>query len=65
VVCEDGAGDNYLVGIKPDGSSYKIARNATGETELAGVCFSPVGDILFVNIQAPGLTVAVTGPWQG
>ena len=65
IVCEDGSGDNFLVGIKPNGDFYTIARNATGETELAGVCFSPVDGTLFVNLQAPALTLAVTGPWQG
>ncbi|MEZ5276229.1 MAG: DUF839 domain-containing protein [Opitutaceae bacterium] len=65
VVCEDGGGDNFLVGIRPNGDCYQIARNATGDTELAGVCFSPVDGTLFVNLQGPGLTLAITGPWQG
>jgi secreted PhoX family phosphatase len=65
VVCEDGPGDNHLVGVRPDGACYKIARNATGPTEMCGACFSPSGDVLFANLQVPGLTVAITGPWQG
>jgi len=32
--------------------------------EFAGSIFSPDGSILFVNIQLPGLTLAITGPWQ-
>lgn len=65
VVCEDGPGDNHLVGVRLDGTCYKIARNATGPTEICGACFSPAGDVLFANLQAPALTVAISGPWQG
>jgi uncharacterized protein len=32
--------------------------------EFAGATFSPVGDELFVNIQTPGITFAITGPWR-
>lgn len=32
--------------------------------EWAGAVFSPDGKWLFVNTQAPGLTFAITGPWQ-
>lgn len=31
--------------------------------EWAGVCFSPDGNWLFANIQTPGITLAITGPW--
>jgi secreted PhoX family phosphatase len=34
------------------------------ENEWAGVCFSPDGKWLFVNIQTPGITFAITGPWE-
>ncbi|HSD37451.1 MAG TPA: alkaline phosphatase PhoX [Rhodocyclaceae bacterium] len=33
------------------------------DTEWCGSCFSPDGRVLFANLQAPGLTVAITGPW--
>lgn len=33
-------------------------------TELAGVCFDPTGEIMFVNIQTPGITFAIWGPWE-
>ncbi len=66
IVCED-TGDSTdhcaLVGIRPDGSQYLVANNAYSDSELAGVCFSPDGKTLFVNIQYPGMTVAITGPW--
>ncbi|WP_309053213.1 alkaline phosphatase PhoX, partial [Streptomyces sp.] len=33
-------------------------------SELAGATFSPDGRILFFNVQSPGITYAVTGPWE-
>ncbi len=63
IVCEDTFDHCGLVGIRPDGSQYALADNAYSTSELAGACFSPDGSILFVNIQYPGMTVAITGPW--
>ncbi len=65
VVCEDTTSHCGLVGIRPDGSQYAIADNPYTNSELAGVCFSPDGSTMFVNIQYPGMTVAITGPWPG
>jgi len=31
--------------------------------ELSGVCFDPAGEVLFFNIQYPGITFAIWGPW--
>ncbi len=59
IVCEDGDGAQFLVGIEPDGTVYPLARNAMNGSELAGATFSPDGSTLFVNIQNPGLTVAI------
>lgn len=64
VVCEDGSGENFLVGVTPKGEVYRLARNVMNESELCGSCFSPDGTTLFVNIQRPGLTLAITGPWK-
>jgi secreted PhoX family phosphatase len=65
VVCEDGSGEQYLVGITPEGGIYRIAHNAhPSDCELAGVTFSPDGSTLFFNLQSAGLTLAVTGPWE-
>ncbi len=67
-VCEDEAvqGDNVnrLLGVTPKGEFYTFARNAKSASELAGVCFSPDGSTMFVNIQGDGLTLAVRGPWK-
>jgi secreted PhoX family phosphatase len=32
--------------------------------EWAGACFDPAGEVLFVNIQIPGITFAIWGPWE-
>lgn len=63
IVCEDTANHCGLVGIRPDGTQYPIADNAYSNSELAGVCFAPDGKTLFVNIQYPGMTLAITGPF--
>ena len=31
--------------------------------EFCGACFDPAGEVLFANIQAPGITFAIWGPW--
>jgi secreted PhoX family phosphatase len=64
VVCEDTAGYCGMVGISPDGGQYRIAGNAWQKAELAGVCFSPDGSTLFVNVQQANVTLAITGPWS-
>jgi secreted PhoX family phosphatase len=33
-------------------------------SEFTGATFSPDGDWLFVNLQVPGATYAITGPWE-
>lgn len=65
-VCEDNAGpERRLLCVGPDGTVSVFGRNAVNQSELAGVCFSPDGSTLFVNIQhQPGLTLAITGPWR-
>ena len=65
VVCEDKGDNNRIVGITPRGDFYLLGHNALSKSEFAGACFSPDGQTLFVNIQAEGLTLAVTGPWRG
>ncbi len=65
-ICEDpvGPGRGGLVGVTPDGRPYRFARNRMNTSELTGACFSPDRTTLFVNIQHPGLTLAITGPWE-
>lgn len=63
MVCEDTASHCGIVGVDPDGNMYEVADNAYSDSELADACFSPDGTIMFVNIQYPGMTLAITGPW--
>jgi secreted PhoX family phosphatase len=63
-VCEDnGQGHNKLLRVTQSGKIFEFARNIVNRSELAGVTFSPDGTTLFVNIQFPGTSVAITGAW--
>jgi hypothetical protein len=64
ILCEDGDGENFLRGVTPNGELYNFARNALNDSEFAGACFSPDGRTLFVNIQTPGITLAIWGAWN-
>lgn len=64
LICEDGPGINRVVGITPQGHYYTLAINATNASEITGGVFSPDGTTFFMNIQSPGITFAITGPWQ-
>jgi secreted PhoX family phosphatase len=63
ILCEDTGGVCRIVGVTPKGEFYVLAQNAVSGRELAGACFSPDGSTLFVNVQNPGYTLAITGPW--
>jgi secreted PhoX family phosphatase len=67
-----------LVGLTLDGNTFTFAQNDIVLTtayndrvppgnyvrqEWAGACYSPDGRWLFANIQTPGVTFAITGPW--
>ena len=59
---------NRLVGVSPKGETFTFALNMLNASEFAGACFSPDGEILFVNLfgyAAPGsgMTCAIWGPW--
>lgn len=64
IVCEDGLEPCHVLGLTPRGELYRLARNALNSSEFAGICFSPDGQTMFVNIQQPGMTLAVWGPWR-
>lgn len=66
LLCEDGDGEQYLVNLDPStGIMWAFARNAhPDQNEFAGANFSPDGSTLFVNIQSPSTTFAITGPWK-
>jgi len=64
-VSEDNLGPNRIRRIGPDGRVETFAKNVLsgGSSELCGVCFSPDGRVMFVNIQNPGVTLAIRGPF--
>ena len=62
-VCEDSWGQQFIRGITPTGQLYPFAHNALNISEFAGVCFSTDPLTLFVNIQTPGITLAIWGPF--
>ncbi len=64
IICEDGDGAQFLDLVTPQGEICKLAKNSLNTDELAGATFSPDGTTLFVNIQKPGISLAITGPWQ-
>lgn len=64
LVCEDGRDEDRVLGLTRAGAVYPIARNAYNDSEMAGACFSPDGNVLFVNMQHPGVTYAIRGPWR-
>jgi uncharacterized protein len=63
ILAEDGEGIQHLVGVTSQGKAYPLARNDYNDSEFCGPAFSANGHILFVNIQSPGFTLAITGPW--
>ena len=82
VLCEDDASDdgdthplapgitdvNRLIGLDVDGRPFELAVNRLNSSEFAGACFSPDGQIMFVNVfgneePGSGMTCAISGPW--
>jgi secreted PhoX family phosphatase len=67
IICEDNDNQIHLRVLTPEGHVFDLAKNiARGfETkELCGVTFSPDGKTLFANLQTPGMTFAIWGPWE-
>jgi len=44
-------------------AGYDLADTAV-TSEWAGACFSADGQWMFANLYSPGMTFAITGPWQ-
>jgi secreted PhoX family phosphatase len=77
VLCEDGDGREYMHGLTTDGEIFRFILNNVdlrstpvngfdqdySGSEFAGACYSPEGKWLFVNIQSPGISFGITGPW--
>ncbi len=61
MLAEDNDGECLIQRLSKDGLLNAIARNREKGEEIAGLCFSPEGKILFGNIQEPGITFAISG----
>lgn len=60
---------NRLIGLGPKGEPSTFAVNMLNHSEFAGACFSPDGEVLFVNVfgngtPGSGMTCAIWGPWE-
>ncbi len=67
IICEDNPISNHLRMMNWEGKLGTLAKNIMKgfeNREFAGATFSPDFKTLFVNIQVPGLTLAIWGPWQ-
>jgi len=65
-----GANNQYIRCLTRKGQIYDLARNpkpgpgSKPGAEFSGVCFSPDGQVLFLNMQSPvNATIAIGGPW--
>lgn len=58
-LCEDGSGEQFVVGVDQQGNLFPFARNNYNTSEFAGACFSPDGRFMFVNMQTFGVTYAI------
>jgi secreted PhoX family phosphatase len=60
---------NRLIGVGLAGEPFEFAVNRLNDSEFAGACFSPDGEVLFVNLfgngtPGSGMTCAIWGPWE-
>lgn len=61
---------NRLVGLDAAGRPFEFAVNVLNDSELAGACWSPDGQVLFVNVfgnaqPESGMTCAIYSPETG
>jgi len=52
-----------LTDAQIESADKRIAEGDYRDNEWCGACWSPDGRWLFANIQTPGITFAITGPW--
>lgn len=73
VLCEDGTINrpdrgfviphNFIRGLSRQGELFDFAENNINDSEFTGACFSPDGKSMFVNMQDPGYTFEIRGPF--
>jgi secreted PhoX family phosphatase len=61
---EDASDGNRVMGITPGGELYVFAFNRLNDSEFAGPCFTPDAQTMFLNMQVPGKTFAIWGPFS-
>jgi len=69
----------YIAGLTPGGELFAFCQtnpdihasyaghslhDTAVSSEWAGACFSADGQWMFVNLYSPGMTFAITGPWE-
>ncbi len=73
VLCEDGTINqpgrgfviphNFVRGLSKNGDLFDFAENLINDSEFTGACFAPGGRSMFVNMQDPGITFEIRGPF--
>ena len=65
IICEDnGSNACKLIGCTQNGTLYPLGRVAgNSSSEIAGICFSPDGQNMYLNIQDEEKTIVVSGDW--
>lgn len=64
IVMDDGSGASHVLSSTPGGPTCAIARNQLNDSEFGGPTFTADGHTVFVTMHDPGLTLAITGPWE-
>jgi uncharacterized protein len=66
IIAEDGRGQQHLLGATPDGEVFVLAKSqdTSGEAEFCGPTFSADRRTMFANLQGPGVTFAIQGPFD-
>jgi secreted PhoX family phosphatase len=74
VIAEDGNTANHLISWSDRFGAQAIARNqivleqsslgGNLYAEMTGPTFTPNGSLLFANVQEPGHTFVIRGPWE-
>ncbi len=74
IIAEDGNTANHLISWSDEAGAQAVARNlivleksdegGNVYSEMTGPTFTPDGSLLFANVQEPGHTFVIRGPWR-
>jgi len=56
---EDASRRSHVLGMTPEGRVFRMVGNMLTRGEMTGICFSPDGKLMFVNIQQAALTCCI------